>query len=143
MKFLFAARIDPDPDGGFLVSFPDVPEAITAGDTLAEARANASEALSLALRGYLAEGRALPAPATRGQAHAAIAVDAATAAKLAVIEAFRESGASKSELARRLGRADTEAHRILDPDHPTKIAALEAALAALGKRLIVSIADAA
>ena len=48
-----------------------------------------------------------------------------------------------AELARRMGKSDNEPHRILDPDHPTKLPALEAALAALGKAVIVSVRDAA
>jgi len=35
--------------GGFVVTFPDVPEAVTQGDTVGEAMAMASEALELAL----------------------------------------------------------------------------------------------
>jgi antitoxin HicB len=46
-------------------------------------------------------------------------------------------------LARRLGKAETEAHRILDPDHHTKAPALEEALAIFGKRAVVSVLDAA
>ena len=63
--------------------------------------------------------------------------------KLAVIEAFQACGLSKSELARRLGRGENEAGRILNPDHPTGLDALTAALAALGKKVIVSVRDAA
>ncbi|MEP9398706.1 type II toxin-antitoxin system HicB family antitoxin [Mesorhizobium sp. KR2-14] len=143
MEYIYAARIEPDPEGGFLVTFPDVPEAITAGATLIEARANASEALGLALRGYLVLGRPLPAPATKRKGLVEVPVDATTALKLAVVEAFNASGISKSDLARRLGKAEGEARRILDPDHPTKVQALEAALAALGKEIVISVRDAA
>lgn len=143
MLYTYPADIRPDPDGGFLVTFPDVPEAITAGDDAAEARRNAIEALGLALRGYLVDGRAVPPPAAKGRNLVSIPVDAATALKVAVVEAFRAAGISKSELARRLGKAETEAHRILDPDHATKLAALEAALAVLGKQVVVTVRDAA
>ncbi|MFI0847390.1 type II toxin-antitoxin system HicB family antitoxin [Mesorhizobium sp. IMUNJ 23232] len=141
--FAFAARFKEDPDGGFLVTFPDVPEAITGGDSMAEARANAIEALGLALRGVLAMGRPLPRPSVSGQNLEVVAVAPETALKLAVVEAFRASGISKSEFARRLGKADTEARRILDPDHPTKLATLEAALKLFGKQVFVTVRDAA
>jgi antitoxin HicB len=143
MEYVFAANFQPDPDGGFIITFPDVPEAITFGDDLADARASAAEALGLALRGYLVLGRPLPKPATKRRELVPVPVNAATALKLAVVEAFNASGLSKSELARRLGKAEGEARRILDPDHPTKIQALEAALAALGKEIVVSVRDAA
>jgi len=143
MEYIYTARIEPDPEGGFLVTFPDVPEAIPAGTTLTEARANASEALGLALRGYLVVDRPLPTPAAKRKGLVEVPVNAATALKLAVVEAFNVSGISKSDLARRLGKAEGEARRILDPDHPTKVQALEAALAALGKEIVISVRDAA
>jgi len=61
------------------------------------------------------------------------------AAKLAVIEAFRAAGISRSELARRLGRDEKEARRILDPTHRTKLQTLAAALAVLDRRLVIGV----
>lgn len=138
--FIHTAVVAPDPDGGFLVTFPDVPEAITHGETMTEALANASEALGLALRGYLLEGR--PLPVSKAGGGVPVAVGMADAMKLSVIVAFQEAGISKTELARRLGKAETEARRILDPDHPTKLPMLEQALAAMNKRAVVELVDA-
>lgn len=143
MMYSYRGRFAHDPDGGFLVTFPDIPEAITAGDNLAEARRNAAEALGMALRGYLAHGKPIPRPQARGKDLVDVPLDATDALKIAVIEAFSAHGMSKSELARRLGKAETEAYRILDPDHATKLASLEAALAVLGKQVVVSVSDAA
>ena len=36
--------MEPQPEGGFIVSFPDVPEAITKGDTAGQARVRADAA---------------------------------------------------------------------------------------------------
>jgi antitoxin HicB len=143
MDYVFPASIEADPEGGYLVSFPDVPEAITGGATMAEARANAVEALGLALRGVVGMARPLPVIRATGEGLVQIAVDPSTALKLAVVEAFKASGLSKSELARRLGRVETEARRILDPDHRTKLPLLQEALAALGKDIVISVRDAA
>ena len=141
MQFTFTAAVEPDPDGGFLVAFPDVPKAITHGEDRSSALVNASEALGLALRGYLVEGRPMPEPRSRKGTD--VSVSLADAMKLAVGIAFREADISKSELARRLGRAETEARRILDPDHPTKLPMLEEALVVLGKRATLKIQNAA
>lgn len=143
MDYLYQAHFEPDPDGGFLVTFPDVPEAITHGETMSEARANAAEALGLALRGIVLAGRPLPEAAAAGGADERVAVPADDALKLAVIEAFRAAGISKSELARRLGKAENEARRILDPDHATKLEMLSAALAALGRVVVIRVEEAA
>ncbi len=141
MDYTYQATIKPDVDGGFIVTFADVPEAITAGDTRAEAIENAREALGLALRGIMQEGRDLPEPtATDGTA---VAVAADVAAKLAVILAFRHSGMSKSELARQLGKDEAEARRILDPDHATKINLLQDASRVLGQEIVIRVRNAA
>lgn len=142
MEYVFDARLEQDPEGGFVVIFPDVPEAITAGKTRPEALANATEALGLALRGIAALGRDLPKRAPRSGL-APVAVEAVDALKLALIEVFRQSGLTKTEFGRRLGKTETEARRILDPDHATKIATMQAALAALGKSVVISVRDAA
>ncbi|WP_159588511.1 type II toxin-antitoxin system HicB family antitoxin [Chelativorans xinjiangense] len=143
MDYIYAAEFQADPDDGYIVTFPDVPEAITQGDNLADARASAVDALGMALRGYLAKGLPLPAPAASGKGLHAIPVDARTALKLAVIEAFNAAGISKVEFARRLGKPETEPYRILDPDHPTKLPLLETALTALGKEIVISVRNAA
>ena len=143
MDYAYPALFQPEPSGGYLVTFPDIPEAITQGDDLADAKASATEVLGLALRSYLAMDRPLPRPSAAREDHVAVPVDATDALKLAVIEAFARTGMSKSEFARRLGKGETEARRILDPDHPSKLAALQAALRLLGKRVVVSVEDAA
>jgi antitoxin HicB len=125
--------------GIVVVTFLDVPEAITEGNGEADALLQAEDALSLALLSYPL--RSLPLPAARTQAGTAVTVPADTAAKLAVLEAFADAGISKSELARRLDRSENEARRILDPMHATKLPMLQLALKALGRRLVVGVEE--
>ena len=47
-------------NGWWLVRFPEIPEALTEGETEDEARANAVDCLSAALKGYVKAGRSLP-----------------------------------------------------------------------------------
>lgn len=65
MHYSYCAHFEQDPNGGFLVTFTDVPETIMHGETMVEAKANAVEALGLALRGYLADERDIPMPSTK------------------------------------------------------------------------------
>jgi antitoxin HicB len=141
--FVFYAVFEPGDRSGVVVSFPDVPEAITQGESVADARAMAEEALGLALLTYPARGLPLPKAKARGQDLVAVAVAPDVAAKLAVLEAFNEAGISKAELARRLGKDEKEVRRILDPRHPTKLPALTETLRTLGKRLVVAVEKAA
>jgi antitoxin HicB len=50
----------PQPEGGFTVTSPVLPELVTEGDTLDEAYANVSDALSAVLELYAEQGRTLP-----------------------------------------------------------------------------------
>ena len=72
-----------------------------------------------------------------------IAVEAAVAAKLAFLDAFRESGIGKSEFGRRIGKDEKEVRRLLDPRHPTKLSTLTQALRAPGRRLVIGVEAAA
>ena len=138
--FVYLARFEPGEERGIVVSFPDIPEAITEGRDRADAYAQAEEALGLALLSYPVRGLPLPAPQARRSGLIPVAVEPEVAVKLAVIEAVREAGISKSELARRIGKDEREARRILDPRHPTKLATLTAALRRLGHRLVITVA---
>lgn len=138
--YRYAARFEPGDEGGIVVSFPDVPEAITEGTDEADAREQAIEALGLALLSYPLRGKSLPsATASPDAADAMISVGPQDAAKLAVLDAFHAAGISKAELARRIDRDEKEVRRILDPLHPTKLPALRKALAALGAQLVVGV----
>ena len=61
------------------------------------------------------------------------------AAKLALYEAMRAEGISRSEVARRLGLQENAVRRLFDLDHRSHIDQLDRALAALGKRLEVRV----
>jgi antitoxin HicB len=141
--YAFRALFEPgDRRGSVVVTFPDVPEAITEGRSETDARAMAEEALGLVLLSYLQRGKPLPRPRAKGRNLVAISVAPDVAAKLAVLESFAAAGISKSELARRIGKDEKEVRRILDPKHPTKLPALTAVLRALGKRLVVGLTEA-
>ena len=137
--FVYHARFESGEDHGIVVSFADVPEAITQGDNEADAYEQAEEALGLALLTYPARGLPLPRSKTRGAGLVPVAVEPEVAAKLAVIEAVRVAGITKSEFARRIGKDEKEARRILDPRHPTKLPTLTAALRELGQRLVIGV----
>ena len=139
--YAYAALFERGARRGFVVSFPDVPEAITQGRDTVDARAMAEEALGLALLSYPARGLSLPKPRASGKKLVPVAVAPDVAAKLAVLESFIAADISKSELARRIGKDEKEVRRILDPRHATKLPALAAALRALGKRLVVGVID--
>lgn len=136
-SYSFAVELEPDPDGGFLATFPDVSGAIAHGADEKDAIAQARIALAVALFGYLKGGGRVPLQ--RKKTGRQIAPHATDILKIAVVEAWLGSGISKSEFARLLGVDEKEARRILDPDAATKADRLEQALAVLGRKVHIAV----
>jgi antitoxin HicB len=136
----YPAKLSANGEGGFIVTFADVGEALTEGASREEALANATEALEVALLGRMKDGEEVPpSRLPGGKDKVIVAVPAQTAAKLAFYQAFKASGLSRSALARRIGKDEAEVRRMLDPYHATKLAALDQAIRALGRRLTVEL----
>ncbi len=120
-----------------VVSFPDVPEAITQGEDESEALMAARDALETALSMYVDAGEPLPVPSPAPGP--TVRPSALASAKLAVYQAMREEGLSKAELARRLGWHLPQVYRLLDLNHASRMDQIEAALGVLGRDLRVSV----
>jgi len=60
MQVQFAVVFRDDPEGGYVVSVPDLPEVVTEGDTIEEARRNAEEAILCALEARIDLGMPIP-----------------------------------------------------------------------------------
>jgi antitoxin HicB len=65
------------------------------------------------------------------------------AAKAALYLAMREVKISNVRLAKQLGCHEKDVRRMLDPRHNSRIAALQEALAVLGKKIVIAVGDAA
>ena len=85
----------------------------------------------------------IPKPSRPKRGQYSVSVPLYLAPKLALYLAMRESGLRNTELARRLGVSETVVRRMLDPKHTTKPEKIQAALAELGKRIVISFEDAA
>ena len=139
----YPATLTPDRDGGFTVTFRDVPEAITEGDSREEALVRAEDALESALAMYVAGREPLPTPSPVQPDEVLVPLSALGMAKAALYDAMREQAVGRAELARRLRWHLAQVNRVLDLRHASKMEQVEAALAALGLRLIVDVAPAA
>ena len=136
----YPAKLIPDPDGGFTVTFRDVPEAITEGDTKEEALLRAEDALESALAMYVAAKEPLPKPSPAERSEVMVPLSALGMAKAALYDAMREQGVGRAELARRLRWHLAQINRVLDLRHASKMEQVEAALAALRLRLVIDVA---
>ena len=142
--YLYPATLKNDTNGTILVTFPDVPEAITFGCDREDALRHASDALDAALSFYVDAGKDLPvASRTRGKRHPLVGVSALSDAKLQLYVAVRASGVRKAELARRMGISKTNVDRLFDLNRASRFEQIELAFRALGKRVVVTVEDAA
>jgi antitoxin HicB len=125
------------------VSFPDFPNVHTYGDDEAEALARAVDALETYLMGMIEDREPVPDPPRAKRRQRLITLPALTEAKIELYRQMRAGGVGKAELARRLHCHLPQIDRLLDLKHASRFDQIEQALLAIGKRLKISIEDAA
>lgn len=133
----YAAKLIKQSEGGYTLTFPDVPEAITEGDDREEALFNASEALTLALEQRIADGDALP-NISKVKGGVWIEPSAPVQAAVLVRQCREAQGKTLADVARALNTSWPSAQRLERPGNPT-LRQLERAAATLGKRLVVEL----
>ena len=103
----------------------------------------AADCLEEAIAGRVRRGDAIPVASRPKPGQHVVPVPATTALKAALHLAMRESRVGKTELARRLGCDEKAIRRLLDPRHGSRngsrIGAIQDAIQALGKRVVVGI----
>jgi len=125
----------------FVVSFPDIPEALTSGRTKQEALEMARDALITALDFYFEDNRAVPEPSAVEAGQDFVELPASLWAKVLLLNEIVAQRLRPIDLARRLEMRPQEITRLLKLEHPTKIDTLTQAFGALGKRLNFSVSN--
>ncbi|MCY1532399.1 Antitoxin HicB [compost metagenome] len=134
----YPAKIEPD-TVGFMVTFRDIPEALSAGETREEAEAMAADALLVAMDFYFEDRRPVPPPSAPVGDEAMIALPASVSAKVLLLNEMLAQHVTPSELAKRMDTRKQEVNRIIDLNHATKIDTIAAALTSLGRELELSV----
>src|SRR5208282_2311639 len=124
-RYSFPAELQRQPDGSFLVRFPDLPEALTDGATEAEALAEAADCLSEALAGRIRRGEPVPAPVAVAGDTRRVAPDATIALKAALYTGLRKKRMAVADLAHDLHIDERKAARLIDPRAASSLASLE------------------
>lgn len=137
MRYVYPVTLEEDEDGRYVARARDVPEAITDGESEAEALREMSEALAAALAGYSIKGQALPVPSGAAPGEHLVPVEPLGAAKLALRAAMQEQGVSNVALAERLGISEGAVRRLVNPDHASRLDGVVAALSAIGHELVI------
>ncbi len=125
-------------EGGFVVTFRDIPEAITQGDNEADALAMARDALVTAMDFYFEDRRQVPVPSEAQKGERLVALPVSVSAKVLLLNAMIERQVRPADLARLMAIKPQEVNRIIDLSHNTKIDTVADAMAALGCELNVT-----
>lgn len=84
MDFAYPVTLTPDAAGGYVVTFADLPEAMTQGDTVEEWLDEAQGALEAAIAYRMREGLDLPEPSAPARGQHTVAPPIHTALKAAL-----------------------------------------------------------
>ena len=121
----------------YVVTFPDVPEAITGGWSWQEALEMAEDCLGVALSFYVDDREDIPIPSPLADGQVLIPVSLLVAAKLTLYTAMRKQSITNVDLAAQLGLQEKAVERLLDPMRRSHISQIEKALRAVGHSLVV------
>ena len=136
----YPVRLKAAEEGGYVVTFPDIPEAITQGEDVEDALLHAADALESALDFYFEDRRPVPAPSKPKRGQRVVEVPASVSAKVLLLNEMLRQKVRPAELAGRIGTTPQEVNRLTNIRHRTRIDGIDKALRALGKRLIVDAA---
>ena len=136
----YPARLKRQEEGGYVVTFPDIPEAITQGEDVGDSLVHAADDLESALDFYFEDLRSVPLPSKPKRGQYLVELPPSVAAKVLLLNEMLRQKVRPAELARRLGTTAQEVNRLTNLRHATKIDRVDAALRTLGKLLVVKAA---
>lgn len=127
--------IEQSDDGSFFVSFPDIPEALTQGETLEDALEMAKDALETALEFYFEDERTVPLPSKPEPNQFVVELSPTLWTKVLLLNEMISQNIRPVDLARKLSVRPQDVTRIMNLKHPTKIDTIVNAFHAIGKNL--------
>ena len=140
-RFSFPVTLTTDEvDGGFTVTFRDLPEAITQGENIEDALNETADCLEEAIANKVLRRLPIPTPSEANENEYLITTPLQTSFKASIWLAMQEENINQTQLAKNLNVDEKEVRRILDPSHNTKLETLERSLLALGKRPVLYVA---
>lgn len=139
-SYSYPVSLEPDDNDTILVTFPDVPGAITFGEDEQDALARAVDALETMLNAHILDREPIPKPSP-AIGRQTVSPTLRGSLKIAIYEAMRGRNWRKADLARAMALNPRQIDRLLDLRHASTLAQLEAALAACGKRAVVEMQD--
>ena len=136
----YPALFTPAEEGGFVITFPDWDWGVSQGDDETDAISMAADALETMIAYNIRHGKPVPSPSQpKGRKYRMIELPAMVGVKTQLYIEFKVSGMTKTDLGRKLGIPKTNVDRLFNFKNHTRLDQLEAAFAALGRHLVISV----
>lgn len=111
----YPVTIDKSGDSSFFVSFPDIPEALTQGETVEDALAMGKDALETALEFYFEDQRTVPLPSKPTRERYVVKLSPSLWAKVLLLNEMVSQNVRPIDLARKLSIRPQDVTRIMRP----------------------------
>lgn len=123
--------LTPDRDEvGFVVTFRDLPEAITQGDSVEQSLSEAADCLEEAIAARIDDGLEIPKPSPTDK-DVLVPVPLMTAWKAELYSAIEKSGQTMADFSCQLGISEVEVRQLLEPRAEIDISSIKQALSRL------------
>lgn len=137
----YRIELEPDDNGTFLVTCPALPEVNSFGDNEVEAHVFGAQAIEEALAARISAGQDVPSYDEEGEGFVRLSL--LTTLKVGLYNELRAQGLTRADLMRRMQANRETVDRLFRLDHASRTDQIEAAMAALGRAVNVSIDRAA
>lgn len=137
--FNYPIKLTKQKDGSLLITFPDLPEAITHAEKKEDVSTQALECLEEAIANRMKMRLSIPIASQPRKRQYHVSPSITLIAKVALYIEKRYQVITYTELAKKLNCDEKEVRRLLDPSYNSKLPRLEEALRLLGVCLEVTI----
>lgn len=125
--------------GEYVASCRDLQGFNSIGESIEDALSESVDAIALILQDHIDRRQPIPEASEKKRGEYWVSLPALDVAKIGLYQAMRANGLRKSDLARKLGMHAPQIERLLDLTHSSKLEQVEAALAAVGYRVNLSV----
>lgn len=140
-KYQYPVLLTDNKEGGFVLTFRDVPEIVSEIWSIDELEKTGADALITGADMYYETKQMFPEPSALQENEVLVSLPISAVVKILLHNAMLLANIRPSDLAKRMGKLPQEVNRIIDLKHKTKIDTIQDAFKAIGKDLNVSITD--
>lgn len=138
-RFNFPVIFTIEEDGGFVITFPDFPEAISQGETVTDCLMEAKDCLDEALALRIDEKLEVPLPSNHADFKYKVSPSLEMIFKVLMYLSIKESNLSSQELADQLNLDKTSLENMINPRQNIELSLFERIFNFLGKDISINL----